>query len=281
MIFTGKSNEFLSLASLDARHFDLLKEYPESSLTLIWFLEDNNHFVVDGQPCFFSKNQIVCLTEFHRVAVQHISRANVVRFNRPFFCVVDHDSEVGCKGILFFGASQLPVIDIPETELEKFETLWRMFNLEMLSKDSLQMEMLQMMLRRLLILCARLFKEQNKMLTLENGSLDIVREFNFLVETNFKTKRTVAEYANLLHKTPKTLSNYFAQYSPKTPLQIIQERTLLEARRLLHYTDRPVKEIADDVGFEDIQAFSRFFKGKEGVSPTTFRERVSTVEKLG
>jgi hypothetical protein len=59
---------------------------------------------------------------------------------------------------LFFGASQFPKITIPEEE--KFEILWKMFAIEMESKDDLQNDMLLMMLKRLLILCTRIYKEQ-------------------------------------------------------------------------------------------------------------------------
>lgn len=100
-----------------------------------------------------------------------------------------------------------------------------------------------------------------------------MREFNFLVESHFKTRHTVADYAELLHRSPKTISNIFARISPKTPLQIINERKMLEARRLLQYTDQPVSEIAYGIGYDDVQSFSRFFKSQEGMSPTAFREQ--------
>jgi AraC family transcriptional activator of pobA len=102
--------------------------------------------------------------------------------------------------------------------------------------------------------------------------LDIVREYNYLVESNFKTKHQVADYAEMLNKSPKTLSNLFKKYNEKSPLQIIQNRTLLEARRLLRYSDKSIKEIAYEIGYEDIQSFSRFFKKAEVVSPSDFKK---------
>lgn len=82
----------------------------------------------------------------------------------------------------------------------------------------------------------------------------------------------MVDYANLLNKSPKTLSNLFKKYGNKSPLQIIQDKKVLEARRLLYYTDKSVKEIAYEIGFEDIQTFSRFFKKIEGVSPSNFKK---------
>lgn len=271
MKFTGKTNEFLQLNTLEKKDCSVFNETIEGSLTILWFQGHNNELIIDGKPYTFDKNQIIFLTEFHQVVVKHIEPIRFIRFNRPFYCVIDHDTEVGCKGVLFFGASQLPIITIPEEDLLQFETLWTMFSIEMQSKDNLQMDMLQMMLKRYLILCTRLFKAQNKFPN-EKVETDIVREFNFLVEQHFRTKHSVAEYADLLNKSPKTLSNIFSKLGSKTPLQYIQDRKMLEARRRLRYSDMQIQEVAYDIGYDDVQAFSRFFKKQEGVSPSVFKE---------
>lgn len=274
MEFKGNTHEYLRLEEITPNNCFIANEIIESGLTLLWTTAAGNRIKIDGKDYVFENNEIICLTEFHHTEVKQVTSMRMVRFNRSFFCIIDHDSEVGCRGILFFGASQLPVFSIPAVEVEKFDILWRMFLVEMQSRDDLQIEMLQMLLKRLLILCTRLYKEQRKLAPLAKSNLELVREFNFLVESHFKTKHTVADYAKLLHRSPKTLSNLFAQVSPKTPLQIINERKMLEARRLLRYTDQPVTEIAYAIGYEDAQTFSRFFKTQEGISPSAFREQI-------
>lgn len=277
MQFEGKANERLILTEITAENYSALTTPLEVGLTILWNRETGACLNIDGIDYVLSPNQLIFLTEFHRVEVKKAAAMRVVRFNRPFYCVIDHDAEVSCKGLLFFGASQVPVIDIPRQELERFEILWNMFSIEMQSQDNLQFEMLQMMLKRLIILCTRLFKKQHSVNHLKKSQMDIVREYNFLVEKHYKIRRTVADYADLLHKSPKTLSNLFTRYNQQTPLEIIHDRILLEARRLLHYTDMPVKEVAYETGFEDIQAFSRFFKNKEGVPPSEYRENSKMV----
>lgn len=272
MKFTGSTNEYIDLRIIDFNSCQVLQERLESSLTVLWFQSDNNILFIDGKEEHFAKNQIVFLTEFHRVTAKHIGEIRFLRFNRPFYCILDNDDEVSCKGILFFGAAQLPVISIGESELEKFNTLWKMFNLEMESNDNLQMDMLQMMLKRYLILCARIYKNQENY-RVPQKEVDLVREYNFLVEQHFRIKHSVKEYAELLYKSPKTLSNIFTKLGAKTPLQYIQERIMLEARRLLYYSEMPVKEIAFDLGFDSIQTFSRFFKKREGMSPSEYKNK--------
>lgn len=271
MKFLGNTNEYLQLKTLNKENCNVFNDTIDGSLTVLWFQSDNNILIVDGQEYAFKKNQIIFLTEFHKVTVKNLENIRFLKFNRSFYCVITHDDEVGCKGILFFGASQLPVVHIPDNEIEQFEILWKMFSIEMNSKDNLQIEMLQMMLKRYLILCTRLFKSQEHYPSKKVES-DIVREFNFLVEQHFKTKNSVSEYAELLNKSPKTLSNLFSKIGSKTPLQYIQERKMLEARRLLRHSNFQIQEIAYEIGYDDIQTFSRFFKKKEGISPSEFKE---------
>lgn len=271
MRFQGHTDEFIELRTLESSDCHIFNNPESGSLTVLWFLEDNNRFIVDGKSYCFMKNQVVFFTEFHQITVLEKHQTHFLRFNRSFYCIIDHDDEISCKGLLFFGASQLPVITIPVQEEEHFATLWKMFTIEMELVDNLQIGMLQMMLKRYLILCTRLYKVQNLDNPPEKDN-NLVREFNFLVEQHFKTKHTVAEYAELLNKSPKTISNIFAKIHSKSPLQYIKERRLLEARRLLIYSDKQIQEVAYEIGFEDIQAFSRFFKKQEGVSPSEYKK---------
>lgn len=272
MLYKGQTNEYLRVELIDSGNCHILKENIESSLTLVWCLDDTTVLTIDNKNCFFKKNQIVCLTEFHKIETTQVGKLKMIRFNRAFYCIIDHDSEISCKGILFFGASQLPIINLSEKDIDTFNTLLKVFKNEMESNDKLQLEMLQMLLKRLLILCTRIYKDQNKYDALDTINTDIVREFNFLVETHFKTKHSVSEYAEILNKSPKTISNLFSKLDTKTPLQFIQDRIMLESRRLLRYTDTSIKEIAYEVGYEDIQSFSRFFKKNEGISPSEYRK---------
>jgi AraC-like DNA-binding protein len=271
MIFSGKADEYLVLSDIDIHHRGLVKEIKQDTLCIIWNKEGETSLRIDDVIYTLKANEMLFLTEFNKTEILSLGDARMVQFNKAFYCILDHDDEVGCKGILFFGAEDVPVIKIPEAELEKFEILWKMFQMEMKSRDKLQIEMLQMMLKRLLILCTRLFKDQHNVQQMNDSQLDIVREFNFLVERYFRQKHNVVDYAEMLHRSPKTLSNYFSLYNHKTPLQVIQHRILLEARRLLHYSDLAIKEIGYELGFDDIQSFSRFFRNKQGISPTAYR----------
>ncbi|SFA98105.1 helix-turn-helix domain-containing protein [Algoriphagus aquimarinus] len=274
MKFTGKTGEYFEAQEINDHNCLHLKETQPETLRLLWFTSDHNRIKIDRIPYTFNKNDIVTLTQFHQLEYEHINTVNLLRFNRPFYCILDHDSEVGCKGILYYGAAKLPIISAFGMELEVLQTAWKMASLEFEMEDNLQQEMLQMMLKRILILCARIYKNQPQHEELSKSQHDLVREFNFLVESHFREKHSVAEYADMLYKSPKTITNTFKKIGQKSPLKFIQERILLEARRMIYYTEKDVSEIGYELGFQDIQSFSRFFKNNEGCSPREYRDMV-------
>jgi AraC family transcriptional regulator, transcriptional activator of pobA len=268
MIYQGRNLEFLQLQ--EWKKLADFKQLRSDCLTLVWFT-DNATVVMDDQEVAIKANQILCLTNSKYFLAKNLIQARVIQFNRAFYCIRDHDNEVSCSGLLFYTAMQSPLLTIPASEKDKFDTLWKMFGLEMQTTDNLQFEMLQMMLKRLIILCTRLHKQQNRLMSVKTKEPEIIRTYNLMVEQHYKTQHTVTFYAAQLNKSSKTLANLFSKYGLPRPLEVIQGRVMLEARRLLRYTDKSVKEVAYEVGYEDLQAFSRAFRTHEKISPSEFK----------
>ena len=131
--------------------------------------------------------------------------------------------------------------------------------------------MLRLLLARFIIKCTRLFKQKRIINDSPRQSKnELLRQYNFLVEQHFRTQHNVGFYADKLHKSPKTLSNTFSKLD-HSPLQIIHERIILEAKRLLMYTDKTAREIAYEVGFQDASHLSRLFKKYTSYTPTSFK----------
>ncbi|MDB4439106.1 helix-turn-helix domain-containing protein, partial [bacterium] len=201
------------------------------------------------------------------------SEVTAWQFNREFYCIIDHDKEISCAGFIFYGSTEHLFIQLDEVYQNKIDLLFKIFIDEFNEEDTIQGEMLRMLLKRLIILITRLGKQQyNSGPEMETQDLDIVRQFNLAVESHYKKLHQVQDYAALLNKSPKTLSNLFSKHNQKTPLQIIRERITLEAKRLMLYTDSTFKEIAYGLGFDDPTGFSRFFKNQTGYSPSAFRK---------
>ena len=82
---------------------------------------------------------------------------------------------------------------------------------------------------------------------------------------------TLLFYADLLSCSPEQLRESCRAWRGKSPQQLLHERQLLEAKRLLLHTSAAVKEIAFDLGFDDPAYFGRFFRRLSGRSPEVFR----------
>lgn len=278
MVYEDQSKDFLTLVELTNANSDIVFNVNETDKTIIWNVEEELSITVDKVPYKLAKNDIIFLTPFHKIDSINLERARMIRFNQPFFCIINYDNEVGSKGLLFFGASGVPIISVDESDLDNFETTWQTFCSEMRHHDMLQKEMLQSILKRLLILSVRSLKKSGGLSKLDNSQADIIREFNYLVEGHFLKHHDVAFYASKLNRSPKTLSNLFSLVSQRQPLSIIHDRIMVHARRQIGYTKLSIKEIAYGLGFEDLQAFSRFFKNKEGISPLQYRERSDSLQ---
>lgn len=101
----------------------------------------------------------------------------------------------------------------------------------------------------------------------------LVARFRELVEHAFRDNRSVASYAAALNVSESTLRRATWSVTEQSPMQIIHARIVLEAKRELVHTRRPVSEIAYALGFDDPAYFTRFFSQRTGVTPSAFRAR--------
>lgn len=245
--------------------------------TFIWANSNPIELIIDSVPFILEPNSILALTPIQYIEYLNGDDAVLYQFNREFYCIKDHDQEVSCAGMLFFGNTNIPIIPLNEQEQQKFKTLHEVFLDELNTKDNIQAEMLRMLMARFIIKCTRLLKNQEGVIeTPKSSKVDLLRSFNLLVEEHFKTEHSVAFYADKLFKSPKTLSNSFAKLN-RSPLQIIHQRIILEAKRLLTYSNLSAKEIAFEVGFEDASHLSRLFKKHTKLSPSEFKKSLKAV----
>ena len=245
--------------------------------TFIWARSQPIELIVDSIPITLPSNNILALTPIQYV--QYLSGTDVTlyQFNREFYCIKDHDHEVSCAGMLFFGNTNIPIISLDEKEQQKYKTLHEVFIDELEAEDNIQAEMLRMLMGRFIIKSTRLLKAKEGIIeTPKSSKVDLLRAFNVLVELHFKEEHSVSFYAEKLFKSPKTLSNNFAKLN-RSPLQIIHQRIVLEAKRLLTYTDKSAKEIAYEIGFDDASHLSRLFKKHTSQSPSEFKKTLTTL----
>lgn len=206
----------------------------------------------------------------------------LLHYNRDFYCIQIHDKEVACDGLLFHNIFEIPFVELDPSETIMIKGLFQNIKDELEWKDSSAEEMIRTYVKQIIIRATRKWKKQNldnDTIKIQGSELDIFRDFSRHLEIHFRKKHHVSDYAELLHIAPKTLTHKFKSLNLESPNQFIINRILLEAKRLLFYTDKPVKEIAYDLGYEDPAYFNRLFTHKTGSTPANFKKNYSSGKK--
>ncbi|WBO83016.1 helix-turn-helix transcriptional regulator [Hymenobacter yonginensis] len=174
----------------------------------------------------------------------------------------------------FFDHRHAPALQLPAPETELLPLLQRMWQ-EAADPAPHQDEVVRSYLHLCLELAARHYPPD----TPENPPADeprhaqqLLRQFGSLLNQHFRQQREVQHYADLLHVSPNHLNALCRRHLGKTASALVQERVLLEARRLLHHTPATVAQVADALGFEDASYFGRYFRRHTGRTPEAFRQ---------
>ncbi|SDG05501.1 helix-turn-helix domain-containing protein [Mucilaginibacter sp. P25] len=177
---------------------------------------------------------------------------------------------------------QLPIIQNPAAaheiklspvDLAFIEDTMRKMLTEFNADGTWRNQMLTSWLRVLVIYLSRLYSEQyNETCVTLNYCL--LKSFQALIGEHYASQHDVAAYAEQLNLTPGHFTEVIKQQSGKTAITHIHERLIVEAKRRLLHTELSVKQIADELGFEDAAYFNRFFKRLADTTPIAFRMQI-------
>ncbi|MFH5833271.1 helix-turn-helix domain-containing protein [Halalkalibaculum sp. DA3122] len=277
MVKIYRDDELGSKMILTDHHSDIDRYDGDDFFKILWNRGSPFGLMINNVEVTVGRDNLICLTPLQNPDFSAIARDyQLLLFNREFYCIHENDNEVSCEGLLFWGSSELPVLNLNDQEVPKFETLFQVLIDELDTRDRIQGEMLRMLLKRLIIKSTRLARKQFFPEDIGEHQTELIRQFNILVEQHYKEHHQVSAYAEMLHKSPKTLSNVFAEAGHKSPLEMIHYRIALEGKRQLLKTDKLAKEIAYELGFSEQAHFSRFFKKETGMSPSAYRKSITS-----
>ncbi|XCF07288.1 helix-turn-helix domain-containing protein [Tamlana crocina] len=247
--------------------------------SLIWIQKGSGSVIANFTEFNFAENTLLSFSPFQPFVVKPVTNIQgvVVHFHPDFFCIHKHQKEVACNGVLFNNIYSLPMVRVEEKAASSFEMIIDQIKDEMKKSALAQYELIVSFLKIFLITASRLKTEQqsgSKKETINNEEPFIFQNLKNYIETHFKTKHSASDYANMLAITPKALTRLTKTHFNKTLTDLISERIIIEAKRELYLTNKTVKEIAFELGYNDEYYFSRFFKKNAEVSPQQYRETV-------
>lgn len=263
-----------SILSISEYKKTIISESQSRWFTILIFSNTSGELVIDDFKLAINNPQAIFLTpgQFIQLADDYNFNGYAISFNKEFYCIEYHDSDVSCQGLLFVNNFNLVHFNLDEQQLTIYMNTAKEMIAEIDDNASLQDEMLKNLLKNLLIRSNRLFREQMSVDNVDDSSIDFVRKFSDLVEKHFKEYKRVDYYAGLLNIAPASLSKKLQKYGINSPLKIIKSRVITEAKRLLMYSDKSIKEIAEILGYDDPFYFSRLFTKETGIAPTEYKK---------
>ncbi|NGM64231.1 helix-turn-helix domain-containing protein [Sphingobacterium sp. SGR-19] len=204
------------------------------------------------------------------------SKVSILEFHADFYCIEYHKKEVACNGVLFNNIFEQPFIHASPNFRDEMYTLFERIARLQISNESYDSSIMKSYLQLILAICNKEMLLQRKVYS--SSAVHSLSEFRDLINENFIQHRTVQFYADYYKMSIATFSKRVKTEYSKSPLELIQERLILEAKKLLHLTYKSVKEVASELEFHDAFYFSRFFKKHVGVSPKKFRNEVGIAE---
>ncbi|ANI89766.1 hypothetical protein A9P82_10985 [Arachidicoccus ginsenosidimutans] len=255
-----------------AKSANLTTAHRASFYCVLWFQEGNPTHQVDFTPI---KVQPESLLFVGKDSVQFFDqeknfKAKVLLFTDAFFCRNDDDVKYLNRTPLFqsFGCSQHCTLSVSE----ELKTLWTFMEREdKTPHDRFKPILLRNYLESFLLQAERAIGDGISSPSTNEIYKEIFFDFNKLVEEHFKEQKPVSYYSEQLYVSPKVLSRATRQLTGKTPKRILDERMLLEAKRLLMYDISTGKEIGYSLGFTEPTNFIKFFRKHTGKTPLAFR----------
>jgi len=247
--------------------------------SLIWVTEGNGKLKADFSDYDFEAGSLFAFSPYQPYMFSGGSKIKgiAIYFHPDFFCIYKHHKEISGNGLLYNNIYQPPFVIVDEGSAATFRMIAEQIKTEMQKPELAQHELIVSYLKIFLINAARLKILQQPATAAsvkDNKEPFILQKLKDAIEANFKTKHSPADYAELLYISPKALARMTKSHFNKTLSSLINERIIIEAKRELYLTDKTVKEIAWELGYEDEYYFSRFFKVNADVSPQLYRETV-------
>lgn len=258
-------------------HKDIVFPHRHSFYQILWITEGAGNHIIDFENVEVKRNRLFFLSpkQVHEWVFDDNTNGVLINFNENFFSSFLANHHYLAEFPFFTGIGQYSTLDLDNCDNgELMKSALRAIHNEFLNGASGKSDMIRSLLLQLFIAAARCVELDEKQHS-QGTNLATMKSFEQLIESKFRELRLPKDYAKLLFISPNHLNAVCNQMTGKAAGEIIRNRILLEAKRLLINSDDNINEIAAHLNFFDNSYFSKFFKKYEGLSPEEFRKQTT------
>ena len=246
--------------------------------TIIWSLTASGKHVIDFKEYPIQPNDIFFVSpdQVHQILTDPKPTGYVILFTPEFLEKNSIRNDFIANLKLFQISDETPPLALTKDMIRTLKPFAEQMLAAFHSKKDMSMETIGAYLKLFLIECnghCSLFPGTNTQ-TIEVGKT-IVKNFKTIVEKHYTSSHQVKYYADTLNVTPNYLNEVIKSSINVSAKDFIQNRLILEAKRMILFTAKSGKEIGFDLGFEDPSHFSKFFRSNTGQSLQEFKENIS------
>jgi AraC family transcriptional activator of pobA len=255
-----------------AKHHDLHFPHRHSFYHFVLFTAGSGNHEIDFTQFAVNTRQIYFMKpgQVHSWYFDGNIDGYIVNFSTDFFQPLLLRPDYLEKFTFLNGISHNQVIDLDEQTFCLVTELLKKAKEEYEHKSIYYKDLIRALLINCFITIARLTNEPSKK-PLQQNYLHL-RNFQKLIEQHYKQYKLPKAYADLLYVTPNYLNALCRELMGKSAGELIRDRILLEAKRLLVNANTSISSIADELNFNDNSYFSKFFKKQTGLTPEEFRK---------
>ena len=240
---------------------------------IFWVQKGTAEYLVDFEPVKLKAGSFLFVNKDRVQAIDQRSKhdGKILLFTDSFFGKTEEDAKYLHSSILFNDLLDIPVIDVKANS--SLQTIFNAIETELTKdNDPYHYDLLHNLLHNLLLLAERERRAQGFREIAKGADLDYTVLFRDLLSVQFKTLKSVSGYASQMNVSEKRLTNATTKTMGKSPKTIIDERVMLEAKRLLIHTNLSIKEVGYHLGFEEPTNFIKYFRKHTDKTPIEFRE---------